>query len=431
MNPYLKASLEELVELVNGNNSEPIINTHEEYLQAVAEHDRHTADLHMHIEEFNKHCDNVDIAKVASTIVQEIKSKGISVEDDMSEILAIISKNTGIKVSTEEAITVLIIITVAIFITAIIAKIINNYLQKRKFNAFIDKELHQMEKAFEEINKELGSSVDKNFDDFLKKHSKTQNNNAKIKNNFVIKKVPKYLEHNDKSLLLELGALNTFSTKIKICMSTLDISLRTVSGGIAHLSQMITINNLIVSDSDTSEEKIKEKIKDLENSSAKYVVSSNNAKDEIIKFLHDLTSSKETDLVELNKFLVLIPKENVIETDHIFSFSSEVSKNIESCIALNKKMSDLNAKIIDYSSKNKAIVEKIKTEFEKHNKDGKDKINKAVHEISSVGSKQIKIVEQEYFNLLKVVNTMEKILHMHYSFLQEIERCFKEQIVII
>ena len=428
MNPYLKASLEELVELVNGSAGEPTINTHEEYLQALAEHDKHTVDLHKHMEEFHKHCDNVDIANVASVIVQEIKSKGISVEDDMQVILDIISKNTGINVSNEEAITVLIIITVAIFITAIIAKIINNYLQKRKFNAFIDKELHQMEKAFEEINKELESSAAKDFSDLLKHHSHPT---ANTKNHFVVRRVPKYLEHNDKPLHLELGTLCSLTTKIKNNISTLDTSLHIVSNGMAHLSTMITLNNLIVSDSDTSEEKIKEKIKNLESSSAKYVAISNSTKDQIINLLHDLTSSKETDMVELSKSLVLTSKENIIESNDVFKFSREVSKNIESCIEINNRMGNLNKKIIDYSSKNKAIVEKIKTEFEKHDRESKDKINKAVREMSSVGSKQIKIVEQEYFNLLKIANVMEKIVHMHYSFLQEIERCFKEQIVII
>ncbi len=448
MNPYIKASLEELVELVNGNidNHLPPINTHEEFLQAVEEHNVLTAELHKHIDEFHKHCDNVDIANAASVIVQEIKSKGISVEDDMTEILAIISKNTGIKVSTEEILTAFVIVMVVVIVINIITSIVRSMTAKKRLNEHIDKELSKIIKDFDSvpinhfsIDKELSKIIKDTVGSSFNSHKTTTNDSFSkadkkaetfdYKNyKLTIKRVPAFLSEIHGDIKLELKQLEKATNEFYACVGTIHSHIGMVNIQIMlEASRIMDLQNSAVMCIMTkTEDKHNEAVKKYKESDLS--LKANEIDDYLIQQLQKISFSKADNIPKLQKEFTLINKEVIFSVNNRQEFITAAKENAKKLLELNKDILDKMPKIEKNIEQNKDRISKIKDSFEK-NKESKDlDYHKYLVEISNIGGKRIKELEHEFFSLVKIFNICGEFVQMHYQFIKELES--KHKVVI-
>lgn len=434
MNPYLKASLEELVELINGANDNhlPPINTHEEYLQAVEEHKVLTAELHYHIDEFNKHCDNVDIANVASTIVEEIQSKGISVEDDMQIVLDIISKNTGIKISTEEALTVFIIYTLCVLILSIIVTILKVLQVKKSKEERRSREFDSMEKtvrlwamkindqgvkeSYEKLDT-VGKGIDKLVD------SEASKNKTKA---FKITKIPKYLHDNKTSKIFinAVGTIKQSNSEFNVIVRNLLSSITTVSYNINSSGKAIEalFGMAAITKDDREIETLNTRLSILEKHALDKTHKSIEA--DLIKLLQKTTNNNSDEIKVLETELVLEHADVEILLPDYQPFSRAIIDSIQSINALNNSMSTLTSKFDNMSNTNKRTTEAIKHAFESaERKAGKD--NKHIKHVNDVSARVYKALEHDFFGYIKLSNHLENVINLHYLFMKEISTHMK------
>lgn len=408
MNLYLQASLENLVETINGNSESKSINTHEEYLQAVEEHSKLTTDLHKQIDDFHKHCDNVDIANAAVVIVEEIKAKGISIEDDMQMVLDIISKNTGINVSNEEVLTTLAIIAAVALVISIIANIIKTMIARKRLNDHIDKVLT-------EIIVDINNSSKVHTD--YKPHVPSEHFNNKFK----LSKVPAFTSNNHGDIRLELNILNKATNEFDTCVSKIYNSIARITTKIMiEANTIIDLQNSAVMCITTkTEDKHNEAVKKYKENKLESEI--NEINNFLIKKLQDMSFSKASDFTALQNEFTLIHKEVFFTVESEKQFDLCIKDNAEKLSVLNKEIIKQIPKIEKFTEQNKVRLSKLKESFEK-DKNSKDMdYHKYLVEVSNIGGKRLKELEHEFFSLIKTFNICDKFVQMHYQFIKEIK----------